>query len=138
MFNPTISYELQREHQSHLLREAEVNRIAREASEPVPSLDQRLMLPVAEALVSLGQRIQRHYIGESVGLVSAGDTRLPISPEGWLAFLGRNVRPGGTFLLIHMGDHGVTGYTWWGSLASSGSSGSIHGTTDVQLSPPQR
>lgn len=137
MFNPTISYELQREHQSHLLREAEADRIARESSEPLPSLDQRLMLPVADALVALGHRIQRHYTGESVALAFAGDTRPTISSEDWLTLLGRNVRPGGTFLLIHMGNHGVTGFTCWGSLAGSGSSGSIPGTADVQFIPPR-
>lgn len=138
MFNPTISRELQREHQSHMLREAEVDRLAREHAEPASSLDQRVMLPVADALVSLGQRIQRHYAGQSAGLVFTGDAHPAPSPEDWLAFLGRNVRPGGTFLLIHMGDHGVTGFTCWGSLAAAGSPGAFPGATEVRLIPPQR
>lgn len=139
MFNPTIMHELQREHQSQLLREAEVNRLAREhsESEPASSLDQRVMLPVADALVSLGQRIQRHYAGQSAGLVFASDARPAISIEDWLAFLGRNVRPGGTFLLIHMGEHGVTGFTCWGTLAAAGAAGALPGSMQVRLIPPQ-
>lgn len=132
MLNPTISRELQRERQTQLLREAEADRLASaasaaSASEPAQGLDQRVMLPVADALVALGQRIQRHYAeGESAGAPGyalATGTPSPISAEDWLAFLTRNVHPGGTYLMIHLNEQGAAGFTWWGTLSASSSLG---------------
>lgn len=138
MINPTISSELLQERQTQLRREAELDRLARESAESARGLDQRVMLPVADALVALGHRIQRHYGGEPArGLVLAADARQPASADDWLAFLARNVRPGGTFLLIHMTDRGVSGFTCWGELSAPGAFGPSGGTAGPRFAPQQ-
>ncbi len=133
MINPTISRELQREHQAHMLREAEVDRLARQSSEPAQSMDARVILPVANALVSLGSRIQRHYAGEPAGLVLASEGQRTMSAEDWMAFIARNVRPGGTFLLIHMTDRGASGFTCWGELTAPGAFGGVPGGAGIRF-----
>ena len=137
MINPTISRELSRERQTQLQREAATDRLARQSSDPSHGLDGRVLLPIADALVSFGHSIQRHYAGEPAGFALATEVRPFISTEDWLAFLARNVRPSGTFLLIHMTNRGVSGFTCWGELAAPVSLGSSSGATSIRFAPQQ-
>ena len=140
--NPTISRELQRQHQAQLLREAELDRLVRTSSGPASDFGQRVMLSFAYALVSLGNRLQRRYAGERAGsaVALAGGARPPATADEWMAFLARNVRPGRTFLLIHMTDRGVSGFTCWGELAAPGSLGPLGslGPAGLRFAPQQQ
>lgn len=125
--NPTISRELQRQHQAQLLREAELDRLVRASSGRVSGFGQHLALPLARVLVSLGNRLQRRYAGERAGsgLALAAGARPPATADEWMALLAREVRPERMFMLIHVTDSGTSGFTCWGELAAPDSLGPL-------------
>lgn len=61
MYPDPLVYELASQHRRNLEQEAAHWRLASAARVPGARLDERVLLPLADACISLGMRLRRHY-----------------------------------------------------------------------------
>lgn len=61
MFDPTLLMESTREHERELARKAELARMIQEGCEAQPGLPGRMVLAVADVLISVGERMREGH-----------------------------------------------------------------------------
>jgi hypothetical protein len=61
MYDPTLLMESNHVEQRALERRAELARLMREGREPQPTLPERMLLAVAEAMIATGERIREGH-----------------------------------------------------------------------------
>lgn len=106
MHSDLLLYELAAQHRRELEREAAHRRLMSAAREPGARLEARVLLPLANALISLGMRLRGHYQPhETFALVPLARSSAPV--------------PVFAFQVIQCLPQRATTFTYW-SLMPSG------------------